>query len=293
MNKPLFTGVCTALVTPFLDGRVNYPMMEQLLRRQLEAGIRAVVVCGTTGEAPTLSDNEKLELIRRCKEYAGDRCLILAGTGTNATDRTLELSLAAQEEGADALLVVTPYYNKPTQDGLVAHYMTLAHSLRIPVIIYNVPSRTGVDISVESCRILSRVEGILGIKEASRDMGKIAALLAACPREFALWSGNDDLTAPILSLGGAGVISVVSNLLPLQTRALAEAALAGDFDTAASLQLTLDPLIRALFAEGNPLGIKEAMKCMGFDCGPCRPPLSALSPQSRARLEQLLSAERI
>lgn len=288
MKNPLFTGVCTALVTPFLDGRVNYPMMEQLLRRQMEAGIEAVVVCGTTGESPTLSDEEKLELFRRCKDFAGDRCRIIAGTGSNSTAHTLELSVAAQEEGADGLLIVSPYYNKATAEGLTAHYLTVSHAVSIPIILYNVPSRTGVDIPVSVYKRLAQLPNIAGVKEASSDITKIARIRKECPKDFYVWSGNDDQTVPVLSLGGQGVISVLSNVAPVETQAMAKAALAGDFDTAAELQVRLLPLIEALFSEVNPIPVKEAMKLLGYDCGPCRLPLTPMSRQSLEKLKASL-----
>ncbi len=288
MKKPLFTGVCTALVTPFLDGRVNYPMMEQLLRRQMEAGIEAVVVCGTTGESPTLSDDEKLELLRRCKDFAGDRCRIIAGTGSNSTAHALELSVAAQEEGADGLLIVSPYYNKATPEGLAAHYLTVAHAVHIPIIVYNVPSRTGVDIPVSVYKRLSQLGNIAGVKEASTDITKVARIRMECPQDFCVWSGNDDQAVPVLSLGGQGVISVLSNVAPVETQAMAKAALAGDFDTAAELQVRLLPLIEALFSEVNPIPVKEAMKLLGYDCGGCRLPLTNLSLQNLEKLKAAL-----
>ena len=174
MRKPLFTGVCTALVTPFLDGKVNYPMMEQLLRRQIEAGIQAVVIAGTTGESATLSDDEKVRLFRRSKEYVGNQCLIIAGTGSNNTAHSIELSIAAQEAGADALLAVSPYYNKATPEGLVLHYLSICHAVSIPVILYNVPGRTGLDIPVSVYQTLSKVPNSAGVKEASSDITEIA-----------------------------------------------------------------------------------------------------------------------
>ena len=188
MKQPFFTGACTALVTPFLGGKVNYPMMEQLLRRQIDAGIEAVVICGTTGESATLSDCEKLELFRRAKAYAGDSCLIIAGTGSNCTEHAAALSRAAEGAGADALLIVTPYYNKATPEGLLAHYSAVAGAVHIPVIAYNVPSRTGVDIPVEVYDRLSRIPNLAGVKEASSSISKIAKLCAACP-DFPVWSG--------------------------------------------------------------------------------------------------------
>ena len=201
MNNPLFTGACTALVTPFLNGAVNYPMLERLIARQLEAGIRAIVICGTTGESATLTDGEKLELIARAKRFVGKDCLIIAGTGSNATEHTIRLSKAAEEAGADALLIVSPYYNKATPEGLIQHFSAAAFSVKLPVILYNVPSRTGVDIPVAVYRQLASVSNIAGVKEASTDLGKILAIRAECPEDFYIWSGNDDLTVPILSLG--------------------------------------------------------------------------------------------
>ena len=181
MKKPLFTGVCTALVTPFLENKVNYPMMDMLLRRQMDARIQAVVVAGTTGEAPTLSDDEKRELIQRAKDFAGDGCAIIAGTGSNSTEHAISLSQDAEDAGADAVLVVSPYYNKATPDGLLAHYTAIAQAVDIPIILYNVPSRTGVDIPVSVYEVLSRIPNIAGVKEASTDIAKIARIRAACP----------------------------------------------------------------------------------------------------------------
>jgi len=289
MNSPLFTGACTALVTPFLDGRVNYPMMEMLLKRQIDAGIKAVVICGTTGESPTLSDNEKLELFCRCKAYAGKDCMIIAGTGSNNTAHAVELSIAAQEEGADALLVVSPYYNKATPDGLYAHYLSIAHSVTIPLIIYNVPGRTGVDIPVSVCKKLSSIGNIAGIKEASSDITKITKIKCVCHPDFGVWSGNDDQIVPVMSLGGNGVISVLSNVVPVQTQVMVNAALAGDFDTAAAIQRKLQPLVELLFCEVNPIPVKTAMKLIGYDCGSCRLPLTDLSPEKASKLKDVLS----
>lgn len=289
MKKPLFTGACTALVTPFLNGKVNYPLAEQLIRRQIEAGIPAVVLAGTTGESPTLSDEEKLELFRRGKEFAGDQCAIIAGTGSNSTAHAVELSQAAEEAGADALLVVTPYYNKATPEGLFAHYRSVAHAVSIPVIVYNVPSRTGVDVPVSVYQRLSRVPNIVGVKEASTDITKITRIRAACGPEFSIWAGNDDQAAAVISLGGQGVISVLSNILPVETNALAQAALAGDFDTAAELQCQLLPLIDLLFCEVNPIPVKAAMQFIGYDCGSCRLPLTPISPGNLQRLGEYFS----
>lgn len=285
MKTTLFSGVCTALVTPFLDGNVNYPLAEQLLKRQIEAGIKAVVLAGTTGESATLSDEEKLELIRRCKAAARGKCLIIGGTGSNSTAHAVSLSKAAQEAGADALLVVSPYYNKATTEGLVAHYVAVAHAVSIPVIVYNVPSRTGVDIPVSVYQRLSRIPNIVGVKEASTDITKLTKIRNACGPELTVWCGNDECIVPAMSLGAQGVISVVSNLYPMETEAMAQAALAGDFDSACAIQCRMQPLLELLFCEVNPIPVKAAMKHMGFDCGGCRLPLTELSRDNRQRLE--------
>ena len=285
MRKPLFSGVCTALVTPFLDGKVNFPMMEMLLHRQIDAGVKAVVICGTTGESPTLSDDEKLELFRRCKSYAKDDCLIIAGTGSNSTEHAVSLSKEAEKCGVDGLLIVSPYYNKATEEGLFAHYLSVAHAVKLPVIIYNVPGRTGVDIPVSVYKRLSGILNIAGVKEASASITKIAEIRKECPH-LPIWSGNDDMIVPTMALGGQGVISVLSNVAPLETSAMAQAALAGDFDTAAALQIQLLPLIKLLFCEVNPIPVKAAMKCIGFDCGGCRLPLTGLTLENQRKLEE-------
>ncbi len=288
MKTPFFTGVCTALVTPFLNGKVNYPMMEMLLRRQLEAGVRAAVIAGTTGEAPTLTNEEKLELFRRCKEYVGDDMLIIAGTGSNSTEHAVCLSKEAEKCGVDGLLVVSPYYNKATPEGLFAHYLAVAHAVKIPVILYNVPSRTGVDIPVSVYKGLAKIPNIAGVKEASTEIVKIAKIRAACGDGLPIWTGNDDLTAAVLALGRKGVISVASNLVPEEMVLLTEAALAGDFDTAAALQTALLPLTEALFREVNPIPVKEAMDLIGYDCGKCRLPLTTPSTETIEQLRQAL-----
>ena len=289
MNKPLFTGVCTALVTPFLDGKVNYPMMEILLRRQMEAGVKSVVIAGTTGEAPALSDDEKLELFRRCKEYVGTQCKIIAGTGSNNTEHAVWLSKEAEKCGVDALLVVSPYYNKANEEGLTAHYLSIAHAVKIPVIIYNVPSRTGVDIPVSVYKTLSHVPNIAGVKEASTSLSKVLQIRAECP-ELPVWSGNDDLIVPVMSLGGCGVISVLSNVAPVETLALTNSALAADYATASALQRQLFPLTKLLFCDVNPIPVKAAMQCIGYDCGGCRLPLTSLTKENTEKLRSYFEA---
>ena len=286
MKQPVFTGVCTAMVTPFHEGKINFPMAEQLLRRQIEAGIPAVVLSGTTGESAALSDQEKLTLFHRCKSFAQDACTIIAGTGSNNTAHAIALSQGAEAAGADALLVVSPYYNKATPEGLFAHFSAIAGSVSIPVILYNVPSRTGVDIPVTVYRQLSGLPNIAGVKEASSDITKVARIRQACPPDFSVWSGNDDQTVPVISLGGKGVISVLSNICPEKALAMTNAALDGDFDTAGDLQCRLLPLIDLLFREVNPIPVKAAMKRIGFDCGEYRLPLT---PPSGETLQMITS----
>jgi 4-hydroxy-tetrahydrodipicolinate synthase len=289
MKDPLFLGACTALVTPFRNGKLNETMAEALIDRQLEAGIHTVVLGGTTGEAPTLSDEEKLSLFSRSKKYVGEDCLIIAGTGSNNTAHAVTLSREAEETGADALLVVSPYYNKASEEGLIAHFMAIAHSVSIPIILYNVPSRTGVDIPVSVYKRLCAIPNIIGVKEASSDIVKIARIRNACGSNFSVWCGNDDQTVPAISLGAQGVISVLSNVLPKETNAMALAALDGDLDTAAHLQRQLLPLIEALFCEVNPIPVKQAMKLIGFDCGTCRLPLTPAKPDTANRLKDALN----
>ena len=288
MEKALFSGVCTALVTPFLENQVNYPMLERLLQNQLDAGIPAVVLCGTTGESPTLTDEEKIEIFRRGKAFVGDRMNIICGTGSNNTAHAVDLSRAAEDAGADALLVVSPYYNKGNPDGQFHHYAAIAPNVRIPIILYNVPGRTGVDMPAELYARLHHIPNIIGVKEASTDITKIPKIRNACGPNFHIWSGNDDLTVAAMALGAKGVISVLSNILPDITQMMADAALAGDFDTASDLQSKLFPVIDTLFSEVNPIPVKAAMKVCGFDCGGCRLPLGAASEKTIERLRSLL-----
>ena len=286
MTKHLFTGLCTALVTPFYEGKVNFPMLEVLLRRQIEAGIETVVLAGTTGESPTLTTDEKLELFARGVKAAEGRCKIIAGTGSNSTASAVELSRRAADVGVDGLLVVTPYYNKSTQPGLVKYYRAVAESVRIPVIAYNVPSRTGVDISVDTCGKLAQMEHLAGIKEACGDISKVGRILAGSG--LTVYSGNDDQTVPMMAMGAAGVISVASNVVPEQMKALTNAALAGDYRLAAQLQRRLLPLMELLFCQVNPIPVKAAMAMIGYDAGDCRPPLDDLTNQNAQKLRACL-----
>lgn len=288
MKKPLFTGACTALVTPFQNGEINYPMMKKLIDRQLDAGIPAIVVAGTTGESPTLSDEEKITLFRRSKAYVQNRCLVIAGTGSNNTSHAVELSIAAEQAGADALLVVSPYYNKATEEGIYQHYRAICDAVSLPVIIYNVPSRTGLDIPVTVYKRLSEIPNIAGVKEASPDITKILRIRHGCADALPVWSGNDEQIVPVMALGGSGVISVLSNIKPELTAKMCNAALTGDFKTASRLQIQLLPLIDALFCEVNPIPVKAAMKEIGLDCGPCRLPLCEIRAESLLKIQRNL-----
>lgn len=289
MENSLFTGACTAMVTPFINGKVNYPMAEVLLRRQIDAGIPAVVLSGTTGESATLTDDEKTELFRRCKEYAGSSCKIIAGTGSNSTEHAVQLSKDAEQAGVDALLVVSPYYNKATPDGLYAHYLSISHAVNVPIILYNVPGRTGLDIPVSVYERLSRIPNIIGVKEASNDITKITRIRRQCPPEFTIWSGNDDQIVPVMALGGSGVISVISNLIPKEVNAMCQAISVGDIQKASHLQCQIQPIVDLMFCEVNPIPVKEAMKLIGFDCGNCRLPLSRLSAANQEKLAKFFS----
>ena len=284
MKKALFSGVCTALVTPFIDGKINYPMLKILLKRQIDAGIKAVVLCGTTGEAPTLSDREKLEIFRIGKELAQDDCLIIAGTGSNSTAHTIELSRAAEEIGVDGVLAVSPYYNKTNPDGIYAHYRSIAHSIHIPVILYNVPSRTGLDIPVSVYKELAKLPNIAGVKEASTDITKISHIKNSCPADFSIWTGNDDMTVPTMALGGQGVISVASNVCPSEMLSMTTAALNEDFESAGQIQCALQPVIELLFCDVNPIPVKAALNCIGYDCGGYRLPLTDLNAEKHNRI---------
>ena len=284
MIETPFSGVCTALVTPYLGESINYPMVEVLLKRQIDAGIQTVVLAGTTGESPALSDSEKLELFRRAKAYVGNDCKIIAGTGSNNTAHCVRFSNLAQEAGVDGLLVVSPYYNKGTVDSLEKHFCSISQAVSVPIIIYNVPSRTGQDLPVELYKRLSKQPNIVGVKEAATDISKITKIRSACGSRFSIWSGNDDLTVPVISLGGIGVISVTANVVPEEVAIMTNAALSGNFDTAADLQVALQTLNELMFCEINPIPVKAAMQCVGYDCGSCRLPRGEASAETRQKL---------
>lgn len=289
MEKPLFTGVCTALVTPFFHNEINFPMLEQLLRRQIAAGIRAVVLSGTTGESATLTDKEKEALFLHGRKYTKDQCLMIAGTGSNSTSHTIELSIAAKELGADALLLVTPYYNKTTPSGLFEHFLTVAQSVDLPIILYNVPSRTGVDTPISVYRALSEVPNIVGVKEASCDITKVTRIKMACDPHFSVWAGNDDQIVPVIASGGSGVISVLSNIFPEKSIQICQAAFQNDYQTASTLLQNIMPMIDLLFCEVNPMPVKAILKQIGYDCGNCRLPLTNLSHENQLKITSYLS----
>ena len=288
--KPLFQGACTALVTPFRLDFVHTEAYDQLLDRQMKAGIAALVVCGTTGESATMSDTERLDLIGHTVDYVRGRCKVIAGTGSNHTAHAVTLSKEAEKLGADGLLLVSPYYNKATEAGLIAHYTAIADQVHIPCIAYNVPSRTGVDIPVSVYRALAAHPNFCGVKEAGGDVGKIARIRQACGPEFFIWSGNDDQTVPVMALGGLGVISVLSNLYPETVVRLTGLCLAGRYREAANLQAALMPVIDALFCEVNPIPVKAALRLAGLDVGHCRLPLTDPTPEHLELLRRLVGA---
>lgn len=287
MKTPLFTGACTALVTPFRDNEVCLPEFDRLLDFQLDAHISAIVVCGTTGEAATLSDEEKLLLISHAVNRVSGRCKVIAGTGSNDTQHTIHLSKRAQEYGADGLLVVTPYYNKTSQAGLIAHYTKLSEAVTLPVIVYNVPSRTGLNVSLPVYRKLAELPNINGVKEASGNIPLVSRLLDACGDQLNVWSGNDDQLVAMMAIGAKGVISTLSNVVPRSVVQMANACLTGDYVTAARLQNNNMALIDLLFSEVNPLPVKEGLKVLGYCVGSCRMPLYLEEEQREALAEKL------
>lgn len=287
MKDPVFEGVATAIVTPFNQGTIDFPVMNRLLDLQLAAGVDAIVVCGTTGEAATLSYNERMALIERCVRTVDRRVPVIAGSGTNSTASSIALSKAAQSAGVDALLTVTPYYNKASQSGLVQHFSAIADAVDVPVILYNVPARTGIGCTAQTYQALAKHPNIVGVKEASDNFDLIQDTLNLCPPDFTVWSGNDGSTAAIMALGGKGVISVAANVVPREMHELTQLCLENRFLEAGTLQLKLHELIRALFCEVNPIPVKAAMELLGLCSGELRLPLCRISER---HLEQLSSA---
>ncbi|MBQ4527767.1 MAG: 4-hydroxy-tetrahydrodipicolinate synthase [Clostridia bacterium] len=273
MKKTIFEGSATALVTPINDKGVNYDALEKIIDFQIKNGTDALVICGTTGEAPTLEDNEHLGAIECAVSCAKGKIPVIAGTGSNNTAHAVMMNKEAQNLGADAVLWVAPYYNKSTQRGLVKHYETLAASTDLPAILYNVPSRTGSDIKPETVCELSKVENIVAIKEATGDLARCVEIIAKCGDNIDVYSGNDDIIVPMMSVGAKGVISVLSNICPKETHDMCDFALKGDYANASRLQLKYFNLVKALFCEVNPIPVKTAMNIMGFDAGELRLPL--------------------
>ncbi|MCF0131793.1 MAG: 4-hydroxy-tetrahydrodipicolinate synthase [Pseudobutyrivibrio sp.] len=286
----IFRGAATAIVTPMHnDGTVNYEKFAQIIEEQVNGGVDAIVVCGTTGESSTLSHEEHLDVIDYCVKQVNHRLPVIAGTGSNCTETAVYLSTEAEKMGVDGVLLVTPYYNKATQNGLYNHFKTVADSINVPVILYNVPSRTGCNILPETAvRLCKDVKNIVGIKEASGDISQVAKLMQLADGCVDLYSGNDDQIIPILSLGGIGVISVLSNVAPQQTHDICQAFFDGDTAKAAKLQLKAIPLIDALFSEVNPIPVKMALNLQGKEVGPLRMPLSTMEDAHAAVLKQTM-----
>ena len=284
----IFTGAGVAIVTPMKEnGEVNYDKMGELLDYQINNSTDAIVVCGTTGEASTLTHEEHIETIRFTADYVKKRVPVIAGTGSNCTETAIYLSQEAQKAGVDACLVVTPYYNKATQKGLIAHYTSVANSIKVPVIMYNVPSRTGCGLNPETiAHLVKNVDNIVGLKDATGDLSHAAKTMNLCDGKLELYSGNDDQVVPLLSLGGLGVISVLSNIAPRQTHDIVMEFLEGDYKKAAKLQLDAIPLINALFCEVNPIPVKTAMNMLGWEAGPLRAPLCEMEDAHKELLRQ-------
>lgn len=288
MKKLPFTGSGVALITPFhADGTPNYEKLDEILEMHIANKTDAVIVCGTTGEASTLPDNEHLEILRHTVKTVAGRIAVIGGTGSNYTDHAIEFSKKAEEFGCDGVLCVTPYYNKASQKGLVAHYTAIANAISIPVIMYNVPSRTGVNISVEALKELAKVENIVAIKEASGNMSYATKIRSEVP-ELHMYSGNDDLIVPIMSIGGKGVISVVANILPEETHNICQYYLDGKTEESLKLQLEMLDVINNLFIEVNPIPVKTAMNVLGYEVGGLKLPLCDMEEKNLEILKKSL-----
>ena len=284
----IFKGAGVAIATPFKEnGAVNYDEFARLIDFQIENGTDAIIVCGTTGEAATMSEEEHMEVVKFCIDKVAKRIPVIAGTGSNCTQTAVELSKKAQEYGADGVLLVTPYYNKATQGGLYAHFAAVAKEITIPIILYNVPSRTGCNILPETAVKLCRdVKNIVGIKDATGNLAQTAKMMQLADGCIDLYSGDDDQIVPIMSVGGLGVISVLSNIAPKQTHEICQKCLDGDFAAARELQFKAFPLVKALFSEVNPIPVKSALKMIGFAAGPLRLPLTEMEPENQEKLRE-------
>ena len=286
----IFEGAGVALITPFTEsGEVNYAKLEELVEEQIAGGTDAIIACGTTGESSTMSHEEHLDVVRFVCKVTGRRIPVIAGTGSNSTSEAIHLSKEAEKAGADGLLLVTPYYNKATQGGLIAHYTAIAGSVNIPILLYHIPGRTGLTMKPETIvKLCKEVPNIVGVKEASANFSAIAEIMSMAGGCVDLYSGNDDQIVPILSMGGKGVISVLSNVAPRQTHDICESYLKGDVKRSLKLQLDAIPLINALFCEVNPIPVKAAMNMMGKEVGPLRLPLTEMEPQNKERLKKAM-----
>ena len=287
-HTKIFKGAATAIITPFREGEIDFDAFGKLIDRQIQCGISAIVVCGTTGEASTLSVDEHLRCIEFAVYRANKKVPIIAGSGSNCLKKALYLSSRACELGADALLVVTPYYNKANTEGLIKYYTEIADTSTKPIILYNVPSRTGVNIPLSVYTRLAKHENIAGAKEASGNISSIALMAASLPEDFAIYSGNDDQTLPILSLGGSGVISVVSNVFPNEVQQLCSSYFQRDTEKARQLQLELMDITNALFSDVNPIPVKYAISAMGLCSGELRPPLTEVDGSLQVRIDSIL-----
>ena len=288
-NKPLFKGVGTALITPFKNGEIDFDALNDLVEAQLAGGVNALIAAGTTGEPATMDWDENIAVIRAVVEKVHGRVPVIAGTGSNCTREAIEAAKRAKEIGADAQLCVTPYYNKTSQAGLIAHYTALADSNTLPVIVYNVPSRTGLNILPETLAKIAKHPNVIAVKEANADMAQALEKVRLCGEDVAFYSGNDELAWPCMACGFAGVISVVSNMLPRDMADLTAAALRGDMAEATRRQLALEPLIAALFSETSPIPVKAAMAMMGMCQEELRLPLVPMQDATRAKLRAVMA----
>ncbi len=289
MKEPIFTGAAVAIITPMNeDGTVNYDEFAKFVDWQLENGTDAIVICGTTGESSTLEVDEHIECIRWCINYVNGRCKVIAGTGSNSTASAIEMSKEACEDGADALLLVTPYYNKTSQRGLIAHYKAIHDVTDKPIILYNVPSRTGVNILPETAAEIAKLPRVNGIKEASGNLDQIAKINELCGDELNIWSGNDDQIVDVLERGGKGVISVLSNVCPQETHDIVAKYLDGDTEGSKALMDKYMKLAKTLFCDVNPIPVKEAVNMLGFNAGHCRLPLIDMTDENKALMKTVL-----
>lgn len=289
MKNPIFTGAGVAIITPFTaDGKVNEKVLAEIIEYQISHSTDAIVICGTTGESATLDHNEHTQAIKVAVDVTAGRIPVIAGTGSNDTAYALKLSNDAEKLGVDGLLMVTPYYNKASQEGLIKHFNYVADRVSTPIILYNVPSRTGCEIKPETYAELAKHKMIYAAKEATGNLSSIAKTISLVPEDFAIYSGNDDQITPIMSLGGKGVISVLSNILPQVAHDIAQSALDGDFEKSAELQLKYLELCNAMFMDVNPIPVKAAMRMMGIDVGPLRLPLCDMTPANTEKLKSVL-----